>query len=53
MRRFGVKKDLKLNYHLPGCRLINENFTVIQNSRGQKIWQCHIKYCPCCGEKLN
>lgn len=50
---YDVKKDRQHNYHKRSCKLYNEKFTVIQNSCGQKVWQCHIKYCPCCGERLD
>lgn len=50
---YDVKKDKYQNYHKRSCKLFNEKFTVIQNSYGQKLWQCHIKFCPCCGEKLD
>ena len=48
----GVKKDNKFNYHKPYCKLRGHNFTVIKNNIGQKMWNCEIKYCPVCGERL-
>jgi hypothetical protein len=45
--------DREGNYHERGCRLRNHRFTVIVNYRGQKMDECYVKYCPCCGEKLD
>ena len=50
---YGVIKDSKHNYHKRGCILIHNNFTVVKNCAGQKVYRSHIKYCPCCGEKLD
>jgi hypothetical protein len=50
---YDVKRDSQRNYRKRTCKLYNEKFTVIQNSYGQKVWQCYIKHCPCCGEKLD
>jgi hypothetical protein len=56
MKRFFSKakkiQDNRLHYHKPHCYLFNSDFTVIENWRGRKIWECNVKYCPCCGEKL-
>jgi hypothetical protein len=45
--------DLEGNYHNYLCKLRNHRFTVIQNSGGLKVHECYVKYCPCCGEKLD
>ena len=47
-----VMIDNEFNYHKLGCRLFNHRFTVIQNHYGKKLYDCEIKYCPCCGEKM-
>lgn len=47
-----VIKDKYHNYHKADCSLNNIKFTVIKNHTGFKMDNCHIKYCPICGEKL-
>ena len=49
---YNVHKDKLGNYHKYPCCLANGKFTVIDNGCAKKVWQCHIKYCPVCGEKL-
>lgn len=49
---FGNKKVVK-NPHKSDCVLHDKgDFTIIQNSAGLKISDCHKKFCPCCGAKL-
>lgn len=48
-----VTMDREGNYHGLGCRLRHHRFTVIVNYKGQKMDECYVKYCPCCGEKLD
>ena len=38
--------------HKRGCQLACRKFTVIDNAVGSKVWECHVKYCPCCGERF-
>lgn len=40
------------NRHRRRCQLLGRRFTVIDNAVGSKVWECHVKYCPCCGERL-
>ena len=48
-----VSQDRYGNFHKMSCPMRNSRFTVIVNHRGLKMNECYVKYCPCCGEKLN
>lgn len=48
-----VTQDREGNFHKQRCHLRNERFTVIVNRAGKKMCDGYVKYCPCCGEKLD
>lgn len=51
---YGVRRDKHFNRHKSNCLLHDSTFTVIKNNdKGRAVWKCQVKYCPCCGEKLN
>ena len=48
-----VTRDRNFNFHKDRCRMRNRRFTVIDNNAGLKVFEGYVKYCPCCGEKLD